>query len=166
MDILGRCNAMRKDETWRKSAYALIRKTGNEEKYQDDMVFVGMAFDSPSDLSDTFQAIKRCCLGLGLNAVRVDDIQDSGPIPVQVLKAIEDAEFLIFDLSVERPNVYYELGYAHGCGNRSEEIVLVAREGTVLHFDVSSLRVIEYSSAIDLEQKLEPRLSSMIRKCR
>ena len=98
----------------------------------------------------------------GLNAVRVDDIQDSGPIPVQILRAIEDAEFLIFDLTVERPNVYYELGYAHGAGNRSEEIILVAKSGAKIHFDVSHLRIMYYESAIDLEQKLLPKLKYAI----
>ena len=157
---------MRKDETWRKSAYALLHKKGDKGKFQENLVFVGMAFDLPSNLSDTYQAIKRSCEELGLNAFRVDDIQDSGPIPVQVLKGIEDAEFLMFDLSVERPNVYYELGYAHGVGNRSEEIVLLAKKGTKIHFNISSLRILEYSSAIDLENKLTSRLRNMIEKCR
>ncbi len=157
---------MRKNETWRKSAYALLHKKGDKGKFQKNLVFVGMAFDLPSNLSDTYQAIKRSCEELGLNAVRVDDFQDSGPITVQVLKGIEDAEFLIFDLSADRPNVYYELGYAHGVGNRSEEIILLAKKGSKIHFDISSLRILEYSSVIDLENKLTLRLKNIIDKYR
>ncbi|HEU0143149.1 MAG TPA: hypothetical protein VFQ47_00030 [Nitrososphaera sp.] len=153
---------MGRDETWRESAYAGSVDHDDYGDYVEGNVFVGMAFDLPSNLSDTFQAIKRACATAGLNAVRVDDIQDSGPIPVQILKAIEDAEFLIFDLTVERPNVYYELGYAHGAGNRSEEIILVAKSGTKIHFDVAHLRITYYDSAIDLEQKLLPKFKYMI----
>lgn len=153
---------MGRDETWRESAYAGNADRDDYGDYVEGNVFVGMAFDLPSHLSDTFQSIKRACATAGLNAVRVDDIQDSGPIPVQILRAIEDAEFLIFDLTVERPNVYYELGYAHGAGNRSEEIILVAKSGTMIHFDVSHLRMTYYESAIDLEQKLLPKLKYAI----
>ena len=149
-------------ESWRESAYAQSVDRDDYGDYIEGLVFVGMAFDVPSDISDIYQAIKRACSKIGLNAQRVDDIQDSGPIPVQILRAIEDAEFLIFDLTVERPNVYYELGYAHGVGNRSKEIVLLAKAGTKIHFDVAQLRIIEYESAIDLEHKLIPRLQYMI----
>ncbi len=153
---------MGRKETWRESAYAQDVDEDDPGEYIEGRVFVGMAFDLPSSKSDVFQAIKRACEAKGLTAQRVDDIPDSGPIPVQILRAIEDAEFIIFDLSVERPNVYYELGYAHGVGNRSEEIILVSKEGESIHFDVASLRILSYQSAIDLEEKLLPRLDYMI----
>jgi hypothetical protein len=59
----------------------------------------------------------------------------SGFIIREITESIERAEFLVFDLSYERPNVYYELGYAHGVGNEAPEILLIAREGTSVHFD-------------------------------
>ncbi len=34
------------------------------------------------------------------------------------MKMIGDANFVIVDLSLERPNVYYELGYARGLGKK------------------------------------------------
>lgn len=157
---------MGRDETWRESAYELSGDENDYGEYIESLVFIGMAFDVSSDISDTFQAISRACIKLNLKPLRVDNIQDSGPIPVQILKAIEDAEFLIFDLTVERPNVYYELGYAHGAGNRSEEIILLAKKGTNIHFDIAHLRIIEYESAIDLENKLFPRLKYMIENYR
>src|SRR5436190_5789449 len=144
---------MTRSETWRDSAYRDDYDQDDEATFVTGRVFVGMAFDVASDISDTYQAIKQVCAEKGLAAHRVDDQDDSGPIPVQILRAIEDAEFLIFDLSVERPNVYYELGYAHGAGNRSEEIVLVAKTGSKIHFDVAQLRIMFYDSAIDLQRK-------------
>ena len=56
------------------------------------------------------------------------------------------AEFLVFDLSYEKPNVYYELGYAHGIGNHAGNTLLIAREGTRIHFDIAPLRVQFYRS--------------------
>ena len=35
-----------------------------------------------------------------------------------ISELILKAEFIVCDLTLERPNVYYELGYAHGAGNR------------------------------------------------
>ena len=45
---------------------------------------------------------------------------------------------------------------------RSEEIVLVAKTGSKIHFDVAQLRIMFYDSAIDLQRKLAPRLDRMI----
>jgi len=157
---------MGRKETYRESAYAESVDPDDYGTFTKDLVFVAMAFDISSELSDTYQAIKRACSSLGLHAQRVDDEPDSGPIPVKILRAIEDAEFLVFDLTVERPNVYYELGYAHGVGNRSIEIDLIAKTGTKIHFDVAHLGVMFYESAIDLENKLVPRLKKMMRDSR
>ena len=152
----------RPDETWRNSAYLENHDPDDDGTFTKGLVFVGMAFDLPSSLSDNFRAIKSACNKLKLNAFRVDDEGGSGPIPNRILRAIEDAEFLIFDLTVERPNVYYELGYAHGCGNRPFEILLIAKSGTKMHFDIAQLAILFYESAIDVEKKLMPKLKQMI----
>jgi hypothetical protein len=152
----------RQNETWRNSAYLENHDPDDEGDFTPGVVFVGMAFDLPSNLSDTYQAIKRSCKKLKLDARRVDDEAGSGPIPNRILRAIEDAEFLIFDLTVERPNVYYELGYAHGVGNRPLDILLIAKTDTKIHFDVAQLSIVFYDSATDLEKKLPSHLKRMI----
>lgn len=152
----------RQSETFRDSAYLEDHDPDDDGTFVAGTVFVGMAFDLPGEISDTFQAIKRVCRKHKLSARRVDDQVGSGPIPNKILKEIEHAEFLIFDLTVERPNVYYELGYAHGVGNRSEEILLVAKNGTKIHFDIAQLAILFFESAIDLERKLATRLERMI----
>ena len=40
-------------------------------------------------------------------------------------------------------------------------IVLIAKTGTKIHFDIAHLGILFYESAIDLEQKLVPRLQKM-----
>ena len=132
-----------------------------EPKFTAGMVFVGMAFDGPSQLSDTYKAIKDACEANDLAPFRADEIPDAGPIQMQILKAIEDAQFLIFDLTHERPNVYYEMGYAHGIGNILDNVVLTAHQDADIHFDVGHMRIMNYLSAVDLQGKLTNRLQKM-----
>lgn len=123
-------------------------------------VFVGMGFDP--ELNEVFDTIKAACGSLGLSARRVDQSTGSGIVHLEIKDAIEAAEFCIFDLSKDRPNVYYELGYAHGVGNESNDILLVARQGTMLHYDVMPLRVNFYSDGASLRKIVEHNLSAMI----
>lgn len=123
-------------------------------------VFVVMAF-SP-DMDDSYLAIKAGAATHGLNAYRADDSVGSGIILSDITKSIEDAEFLVVDLSHERPNVYYELGFAHGVGNASADILLVAKAGSTLHFDIGPLRVRYYSSAQELEEIVRTNLKKML----
>jgi hypothetical protein len=97
-------------------------------------------------MQDTYSTIKDECQKLHLNAHRADDNVGSGLIIGEITNSIEEAEFIVCDLSYERPNVYYELGYAHGVGNEGFDILLIAKEGTALHFDIAPFRVQYYRS--------------------
>jgi hypothetical protein len=84
-----------------------------------------------------------------------------GVITDVVLGHIRESEFLIADLSGERPNVYYEIGYAHAIGKRP---ILFRRQGTPLHFDLSVHNVPEYSNITELKTLLRKRLEAMTGK--
>ena len=129
--------------------------------FSPGLVFVMMSFQS-DDSRDVFSAVKEECAALGLRATRVDEEGGSGFVIRDVVRLIEDAEFLVCDLSHERPNVYYELGYAHGVGNEADEILLVARAGTKLHFDIAPLRVWYYSDIPELRTIVARQLRRMI----
>ena len=58
----------------------------------------------------------------------------SGLVIREITDHIERSEFIVCDLTNERPNVYYELGYAHGVGNEAMDILLIAREEKELFF--------------------------------
>ena len=145
------------DRELRRSEYDLDDKGYCEE----GLVFVIMPFQG-QDLADAYAAIKDECKKLRLKAIRVDENTGSGLIIGEITDLIERSEFIICDLTNERPNVYYELGYAHGVGNEALDILLIAKEGTILHFDIAALRVQYYSSSEHLRTIIYSKLKSMI----
>jgi hypothetical protein len=112
------------------------------------------------DSDEAYSAIKGACANIGLNAKRVSDNVGSAPIINEIIELIDDAEFVVCDLSGERPNVYYELGYAHGSGNEPARILLIAKQGTHLHFDIAPLRVEFYQSTEHLRSIIASKLHS------
>lgn len=133
----------------------------DEGAFERDLVFVMMSFVS-EDSNTTYAAIKEECMDLGLRATRVDEGHGSGFVIGEITSLIEKAEFLVCDLTHERPNVYYELGYAHGVGNEADDILLVAKAGTRLHFDIAPLRVQYFDNEEGLRAILRRQLASMI----
>ena len=115
---------------------------------------------------EIYQVIQRVCAANGLKVARADENVGSDVILREIVKSIVESEFLIFDLSHERPNVYFELGYAFGIGNRADNVLLIAREGAHIHFDVGLLRVHTYRSTVHLEEVLSCCLTPMIARAR
>jgi hypothetical protein len=133
--------------------------------FEPDLVFIGMSF-SGEEMEDVWNVIKDECERLELNAVRVDERVGSGFIVREITELIERAEFIIFDLSYERPNVYYELGYAHGVGNEDLDILLIAKEGTKIHFDIAPIRIRFYRNMEELRKIIRRDLKIMMDETR
>ena len=87
--------------------------THQDSSFHRDLVAVCMPFEG-DHWDDVFKVIDQVCDELNLTASRVDHHVGSSIVFHDIARLIEEAEFLVFDLSEERPNVYYELGYAHG----------------------------------------------------
>jgi hypothetical protein len=137
----------------------------NSGTFIPNLVAVAMPFKGQL-WDEVYLVIKNECNKLNLKPQRVDEYFHSGIVLRDISELIENSEFLIFDLSLERQNVYYELGYAHGVGNDAGEILLIAKEGTKLHYDISGLRVHYYDSLGHLQKILSSKLEEMVRTSR
>ena len=130
---------------------------------ETNAAFIIMAYSEQSEsglpLVDIHAAIKRGCKTAQVSARRADEIEHSGSITELILNQIKTHRFLISDLTHERPNVYYEIGYAHGM---QKEVVLTAFKNTKLHFDIAAHNVILYSSSTELEDRITKRLLARI----
>jgi hypothetical protein len=128
-------------------------------QFEPNTAFILMSMDpSLPELQDVRNTIKNVCGSFGVQATRVDEIEHSGVVTDLILRKIQSSEFLIADVTGERPNVYYEIGYSHALGKRP---ILVRKQGTPLHFDLSVHNIPEYKNQTELHDLLQRRLEAI-----
>jgi hypothetical protein len=131
-------------------------------KYRPGTAFIIMAMNKANrELDDVVDAVKEVFAEYGIRAVRADDIEHEDLITQRIISELETAEFLLADLSLERPNVYYEVGYAHALKRR---VILIRKAGTGLHFDLAGYNCPEYENIRDLKELLHQRLKHATNK--
>lgn len=121
------------------------------------IVFVAMPFSD--DFEDVYQfgiyqTVHRC----GYVCEKVDDSVYAGSIVDRIIAGISSAEFIIADLTDARPNVYLEVGYAWGL---NKPVILVAKEGERLHFDLSHHKCLFYRNITKLSEILERTIKDL-----
>jgi hypothetical protein len=136
----------------------------DQGSFEHGLVFVAMPFRE--EMMDVYSAITDECKKLGLKTIRVDENVGAGLIIREIIDFIERAEFIVFDLTYENPNVYYELGYAHGVGNEPLDILLIAKKGTKIPFDIAPFRIQFYKTTEHLRSLISSNLNDMILRTR
>ncbi|MDO9328846.1 MAG: hypothetical protein Q7U27_08960 [Pseudomonas sp.] len=121
---------------------------------KQDLIFVLTPFHD--DLLDEFLVAKKVGQSVGFNVLRGDERATSGDIFPQILRHIIEARIIIANISGRNPNVFYELGIAHAL---DKPVILLANSKSEIPFDISSKRIIFYSSNADLEISLSNMLT-------
>jgi hypothetical protein len=86
--------------------------------------------------------IQRAVREAGMKPIRADERVSSALIHTDMFRDLRDRRVVLADLSLENPNVFYELGIRHVMS--SNGTVLMCRKGFALPFDVKLSRVIFY----------------------
>jgi hypothetical protein len=127
--------------------------------HQAGSAFIAMPITPDDDqLVDVLEAIKTAAADCGITAERVDEVESSQRITDRILESINKAEFVIVDLTNERPNVFFEAGFAHGLGKLP---IYVARAGTTIHFDIKDYPIITFRNMKQLKEGITKRLIAL-----
>jgi nucleoside 2-deoxyribosyltransferase len=133
----------------------------NQFAIEKNQVFIIMKFDEPFLDSAYKGVIKPIINSYDYHPLRIDEIQDSGRITDEIVEEISKSRIVLADLSGERPNCYYEAGFAHALG---KEMIFTIKKGTAIHFDLSGYRFIEWETEQELREKLEERFKYITSK--
>lgn len=98
----------------------------------------------------------------GLRCVRIDREHFTGKISDRMLSDIRQAQLVVADFSLHRPNVYFEAGFALALGR--PVIWTCQRDGATqvgLEFDTQQYQHMFWSSAEDLRTKLANKIHAL-----
>lgn len=122
-------------------------------------VFVIMGFSADPRLQDAYDTFKETCEEFDYECSRVDDTNSGDRIVPQIFDGIKRSAFVIADLTEQKPNVFYELGFAQG--QRKPHIV-TAYKGTTLPFDIHDVPTIFWESQKKLKEQLRARIADLV----
>jgi hypothetical protein len=122
-------------------------------------VFIVMSFKTSAAYKDLKRAIENACKQHGFVGRRVDESNDLRRIVPEIIRGIRQSAFVVADVTEERPNVYWEVGLATGM---EKDVILVAKAGSTLPFDINDVPVIFWDSFADFEEKLASCIGRMV----
>jgi hypothetical protein len=105
-----------------------------------------------------YAAIQRVCTAFDYDAKRVDESNLSKRIIPEITRQLKQSAFVIADVTEDKANVYYELGFTDGIG---KEVILTAKHGTKLPFDINDVPVIFWKSFVEFEKQLRKRVEQI-----
>lgn len=99
--------------------------------------------------------IREVAEDLGIVVERADNIEHNQSIPEVIRERIRLCDVVIAETSEHNPNVFYEVGLAHGI---EKETILICRNVEDIPFDLSAINHIIYAGIVELREKLSERL--------
>lgn len=111
-------------------------------------------------LDEVFEkAIVPVLSGLGYTPVRADKASKPGEITAQIYDQINGSELVLADLTCRSPNCYFEAGYAYA---RSRSLILSAKKGTKIPFNLTTHHFLLWKDAEDLAEQLKEYIEKNI----
>lgn len=102
------------------------------------------------------EVIQPLCAEFGYEVIRADNIYTNTLIVEDIANSIREASLVIADVTPNNPNVYYEVGFAHGI--QKPTILLSDRKREKLPFDISGFRLLFYDNTIGGKTEVEGAL--------
>lgn len=116
-----------------------------------------------SEYRDVTASYREVCRQFGFELKGTGESETTERIIPRILEGLRRSAFAIADVSEVRPNVFYEIGFAQGLG---KQVILTAKMGTTLPFDVADVPVIFWDTQESLKQQLTQRLDNVVRRLR
>lgn len=126
---------------------------------RDLQAFVLMPFNQELDALFT-DVIKPTLEAEGYEVRRGDSVLDQQNVLKDIVQGIAVADLVVADLTDLNPNVFYELGLAHGLGVAT---ILITQSLDTLPFDLRPYRANQYSMRFDRVDALRQKLRGLAR---
>ena len=94
----------------------------------------------------------------GWTIVSANELHHTEQVTSEILRAITESSLVVADLTDERPNCYYEVGFAHAL---KKPVLILAKAGTQRHFDIAGYRWNYWRDLKDLKATLEAELRAV-----
>jgi hypothetical protein len=127
-----------------------------ERMASSNSVCVIMSYSMRADLEDAFESFQAVCQEFKYKCERVENSNTLGRIVPKIHEKIEQAAFVIIDLSELKNNVFYEFGLAQG---QKKPMVVTAKIGTELPFDVKDVPTIFWDGQKKLKDDLRAKVT-------
>ena len=124
----------------------------------DRNCFTVMPFDSRFE-GVWLNVIKPTIENHGDNCLRADNFFKVGSILDDIITSIKEVDYIIADLTIHNPNVYYELGYSHAL---EKKVILITQDISSIPFDLKHQRMIVYQDTAAGAAKLKSDISNFI----
>lgn len=134
---------------------------GRDFYINEKTCFVLMPFNENKVQEIYEDFVKKTVVELGYTCNRADDIYGTTSIIEDIWKSINEAKFLIADVTGRNPNVFYEIGVAHTIG---KNVLIISQDLNDIPFDLRHLRCIIYDNTPRGSQTLAEQLKLSIQK--